>query len=124
MNGTNDWFKLVVAVLATWRVTHLLAEEDGPAEIIVRIRARLGNSFLGSLMDCFYCLSLWIAAPAALYLSRQPLAWLLHWLAISGAACLLERVTREPQSDSEIIHHEFELQKGDLKCVADKNEEL
>jgi len=47
-------------------------------------------------MDCFNCLSLWIAAPAALFVSRKPLEWLVTWLALSGAACLLERLGREP----------------------------
>ena len=81
-----------LAVLATWRVTHLLAAEDGPGDIVVRFRARLGQSFAGRLMDCFYCLSLWIAAPAALFVTRQWLEGIMVWLAISGAACLLERL--------------------------------
>jgi Protein of unknown function (DUF1360) len=88
--------RLVLAVLATWRVTHLLASEDGPADIIVRFRALLGQSIVGKLMDCFNCLSLWIAAPAALLVSRRPLEWLLIWLALSGGACLLERIGQEP----------------------------
>jgi hypothetical protein len=82
----------VLAVLATWRVTHLLASEDGPADIIVRCRALLGQSIVGKLMDCFNCLTLWIAAPVALFVSRRPLEWLLNWLALSGGACLLERI--------------------------------
>jgi hypothetical protein len=82
-------------VLATWRVTHLLANEDGPADLIVRLRVALGDSLAGSLMDCFNCLSLWIAAPAALFVARSPLVWLFVWLALSGAACLLQRMVRE-----------------------------
>ena len=85
-----------LAVLATWRVAHLLAREDGPGDIIVRFRGRLGSGFFGKLMDCFYCLSLWVAAPLALYVSRGPLDWFLVWLALSGAACLLERLGRDP----------------------------
>jgi hypothetical protein len=88
--------KFVLAVLATWRVTHLLANEDGPADIIVRFRALLGNSLAGKMMDCFNCLSIWIAAPAALFVSLKPLEWLMSWLALSGGACLLERLAREP----------------------------
>ena len=61
----NDWMLFVLAVLATWRVTHLLASEDGPADIIVRLRRRLGDGLAGSLMDCFDDVSSWIAAPAA-----------------------------------------------------------
>jgi hypothetical protein len=93
----SAWMALVLAVLATWRVTHLLANEDGPADIVVRLRKRLGDGFLGSLMDCFYCLSMWIAAPAALFVTRKPLEWLMTWLALSGGACLLERLGKQPE---------------------------
>jgi Protein of unknown function (DUF1360) len=89
-------WSFILAVLATWRVTHLLASEDGPADSIVLLRTLLGRSVVGQLIDCFNCLSLWIAAPAALFVSREPLDWLFCWLAISGAACLLERFGRDP----------------------------
>jgi hypothetical protein len=92
----DPWIGFILAVLATWRLTHLLASEDGPADLIVRFRALLGQSLAGKLMDCFYCLSLWIAAPAALFVSRRPLEWLFCWLALSGGACLLERLGQEP----------------------------
>jgi hypothetical protein len=90
------WMQFVAAVLATWRVTHLLASEDGPADLIVKFRALLGDSLAGKLMDCFYCLSLWMAAPAALFVTRRPLEWLVTWLALSGGACLLERLVKDP----------------------------
>jgi hypothetical protein len=85
------WLRLVVAVLATWRLTHLLASEDGPGDVIATIRQWLGDSFFGKLMDCFYCVSLWIAAPIAYLLMNQWREWPLLWLALSGAACLLEK---------------------------------
>jgi hypothetical protein len=94
--GLGPWLRLVLAVLATWRVTHLLANEDGPADVIVRFRALLGRSIFGQLMDCFNCLSLWIAAPAALFVSRRPVEWIFCWLALSGGACLLQRLVQEP----------------------------
>jgi len=96
MNEIGAWMRLVLAVLAVWRVTHLLVSEDGPADIIVRFRRLLGQSMVGVLMDCFNCLSLWIAAPAALFVSRKPVDWLVAWLALSGGACLLERLGQEP----------------------------
>ena len=71
MSLQNIWLRFVLAALATWRVTHLLASEDGPADVVARVRARLGENFWGRLMDCFYCLSLWVAAPAALLLTRN-----------------------------------------------------
>jgi len=90
------WSSFSLAMLATWRVTHLLAAEDGPGDVIARFRAWLGQTRVGRLMDCFNCLSLWVAAPAALFVSRSPLEWLFTWLALSGAACLLERATQQP----------------------------
>jgi Protein of unknown function (DUF1360) len=88
--------RFVLVVLATWRVTHLLAEEDGPADVLVRLRSMLGNGFVGSLMDCFNCLSLWIGAPAALFVAHSLVRWTISWLAISGAACLLQRIGEQP----------------------------
>jgi hypothetical protein len=46
-------------------------------------------------MDCFNCLSLWVAALSAFFVSRKPLEWLFCWLALSGGACLLERNGQE-----------------------------
>ena len=90
------WLRFVLAVLATWRITHLLASEDGPFDVIVRFRNALGQSWAGKLLDCFYCLSLWISAPAALFVSRSLMEWIFSWLALSGGACLLERATAKP----------------------------
>lgn len=85
--------RFCLAALATWRVTHLLAEEDGPSDAVVRLRHRLGESQAGALMDCFYCLSVWIAAPLSFGIARRARDWPLTCLAVSGAACLLERAT-------------------------------
>jgi len=93
MGDLEFWPRLVLSVLATWRVSHLLAYEDGPADLVLRLRAWAGGGLLGRMLDCFFCLSLWVAMPFALVLAREPLAWVLAWLALSGAACLLTRAT-------------------------------
>ncbi|HJP90334.1 MAG TPA: hypothetical protein VJ875_00155 [Pyrinomonadaceae bacterium] len=90
------WARLVLAVLATWRITHLLANEDGPWDLIARVRAPLGSRMWGRLMDCFQCLSLWVALPMAFFVSSRAVEILFTWLALSGAACLLERINQEP----------------------------
>src|SRR5947208_2193019 len=83
--------RFALTSLAVWRVTHLLVEEDGPADAVVRLRERLGQGHLGELMDCFYCLSIWVAAPASLAVARRRRELPVVWLALSGAACLLGR---------------------------------
>ncbi len=85
-----------IAVLAVWRVTHLLWGEDGPADLFVRLRKAAGSGFFGKLMDCFYCLSLWVAAPFALLLASSWPEKIILWLALSAGAILLERLTSPP----------------------------
>ena len=94
--------RFALASLAIWRVTHLLAEEDGPANVVVRLRERAGDGHLGELMDCFYCLSVWVAAPFGLALARRPRDAPLYSLALSGAACLLEQATSE-RADADVV---------------------
>ncbi|WP_321477391.1 DUF1360 domain-containing protein [uncultured Paludibaculum sp.] len=88
----------IVSVLAVWRVTHLLCEEDGPGDLLARLRRALGNGFFGRMLDCFYCLSLWVAAPAAWILGNNWADWILLWLGLSGGAILLERATTQTPS--------------------------
>jgi hypothetical protein len=86
-----DWLRFTLAALAVWRVSHLLAHEDGPFAVLARLRQRMGNGALGDLMDCFYCLSLWTALAVAMLILNGWRDVLLGTLGLSGAACLLER---------------------------------
>lgn len=95
------FYGLSLGIFAVWRITHLLAAEDGPGEILAWLRRRAGDGFWGRLLDCFYCLSLWAAAPVAWRLARGAAGgrggWeldVLLWLALSAGAVLLERLTR------------------------------
>jgi hypothetical protein len=103
----TPFYWLLLGVLAVWRITHLLAAEDGPWDLVLRLRRGVGDGFWGRLLDCFNCLSLWIAAPFAYVLGRTVTEQLFLWPALSGAAILLERFfEREPPSPPAIyIEH-------------------
>jgi hypothetical protein len=114
--------RFCVGALATWRVSHLLAAEDGPADVVVRLRRRAGESRIGGLMDCFNCLSVWTAMPVAATVARRPRDAPLTWLALSGAACLLERATRE-KGDLDVLWEQAEAgETGDARGEADAGE--
>ena len=83
----------VICTLAIWRITHLLSQEDGPFDAVIKFRKVFGQGFFGSLLDCFYCLSLWIAIPFAILLCNTWIDGIVTWLALSGAACLLFKLT-------------------------------
>jgi hypothetical protein len=46
-------------------------------------------------LDCFYCLSLWVAVPFSYWLGTTWPKRAVLWLALSGGAILLERITGE-----------------------------
>jgi len=85
--------EFLLCTLAVWRLSYLLSQEDGPFDVVIKFRKLLGHSFFGSLLDCFYCLSLWISLPLAVLISNQWLEGIIVWLALSGAACILFKLT-------------------------------
>lgn len=89
----HDLIITVACALATYRLAHLLASEDGPLDLLKRIRERLentwwrGGNFLGDLIGCLYCNSVWIGYGLgfvwASYLELSPV-W--SWAALGGLA--------------------------------------
>jgi hypothetical protein len=96
MDPAQFWIRFVLAALATWRLTHLLVSEDGPGNVVARLRSLLPGSMIRALASCFGCLSLWVAVPFAFFVSARFLDIVVAWLALSGAAFLLERMSPEP----------------------------
>lgn len=99
-------FLFILSVLAVWRLTHLFNKEDGPFDIIFLIRKKAGAGFFGSLLDCFYCLSIWIALPFGIWLGVTWWEKILTWLALSGAAALLEQATTKNDDNQPPLYHE------------------
>lgn len=127
----NPWLRLLLAVLAVWRITHLLARENGPWDLVARLRRRAGDGFWGGLLDCFYCLSVWIALPFALWLGEGWGERGILWPAISGAAILLDRrdpgapepLIIETRSDDELLWPEEDRPEGLPPPPPDRPEE-
>ena len=89
------YYWLFLGILAVWRVTHLLHAEDGPWDLLARFRGLFGDGPAGRLLDCFYCLSLWVAIPAAWLIGRSWKERLFLWPALSAGAILCERIGRD-----------------------------
>jgi len=86
---------LAAGILATWRVTHLVVEEDGPWDVLRRIRGLLGGIGAARLVSCFLCASVWIALPVALLLVRGWRDLVIAVAAFSAGAILLQRIAPE-----------------------------
>lgn len=105
---TNNmsWFYFFISSLAVWRITHLLGKEDGPFDIIYLMRRKAGTGFFAKLLDCFYCLSIWVALPFGIWLGVDFPQKIIMWLALSGAACLLEQATAKNDLPGKTEYHE------------------
>jgi hypothetical protein len=81
--------RIVLCVLGVWRVTHLLHAEDGPWGLLRRARGAAAGWAIGDLLGCFWCASLWVAAPFSLLGGgwRERLAL---WPALSAGAILVQ----------------------------------
>jgi len=102
-------YRLLLGTLVVWRITHLLNAEDGPWDIVVSLRKATGEGFLGKMLDCFYCLSMWVSLPLAIFLGQDLGERILLWPALSAAAILLERATdRKPSAPSAFYTEESE----------------
>ncbi|CUQ66558.1 conserved protein of unknown function [Candidatus Nitrospira inopinata] len=105
-NSEMRFYWLIIGVLAVWRVTHLFSAEDGPWQLLARLRRWAGEGLLAELLDCFYCLSLWIAMPIAWLIGEEWKEQVLLWLSFSGGAILLERVTGRSHIAPALYHEE------------------
>lgn len=102
----EQFYWLLIGILIVGRITHLFYGEDGPWDLMVRLRRVAGEGFWGDLLDCFYCLSLWIAIPLAYLLGKSWKERLLLWPALSGGAIILERLTASDELKPKVFDTE------------------
>lgn len=93
----GHFYSFLLGALGVRRVTHLLSAEDGPWELLERLRRRLGSGMLRGLFDCFYCLSIWAALAFVFAFGETWRTSLLLWPALSAAAILLEQMQNHGQ---------------------------
>lgn len=87
--------------MAVWRLSSLLANEDGPFDIFARPRNLLGvkydknnetygTNWISKGIICIWCNSVWVAAFVALSLSDDFVIWLINTLALSTIAIIID----------------------------------
>ena len=99
---------VIVLALATWRIASLLAYEDGPYNILVKFRFKLGigydeyanqvgTSMIAKLFMCVWCLSLWVGLIVTLlYICLQDIAlFALLPFALSAVAIIIHTKTED-----------------------------
>lgn len=88
-------FCLILAALATARITRLLVVDEISAGLRRRVVKRWGtDSKITYLAHCRWCVSLWVAAPTAFVALAWPNRWVLAVLAIPAASYVTGLLSR------------------------------
>jgi hypothetical protein len=90
--------------------------EDGPFAIFERARVSLRRASLAGAVDCFYCLSLWVAAPPAFALARSLWEFVIKLFALSAFAILINHLVG--LADARAVYFEEPEVKENTPCLA------
>lgn len=97
----NPWFGLVLSILAVYRISYLVAKEDGPFDLFMRIRHKTDSfdppsDWIGRGMRCILCISFWLSLIPAVGLFRGDVMEIISgWFGIAGGVLVLYKVFDE-----------------------------
>jgi uncharacterized protein DUF1360 len=82
---------ILILSLATWRISSLLVNEDGPYQMLAELRSKTIK--YTKLLECVWCVSLWIGVIliVAYYLFPLYAIWIMLPFALSAGAILADR---------------------------------
>lgn len=98
--------QIILTVLATYRISRMVAEEDGPYSVIDTLRSHTGvtrtefgfhvkyDNELGKMISCPLCLSVWVGLVlvVGLKLLPGPTRFIVAVLGVSGGSVALSRL--------------------------------
>lgn len=104
----SDLLKLIILILACYRLAQLISIDDGPFDILLKTRIKLGaydydktgkvKTSLGRGLSCPHCVGIWVSVGVVLY--AVGIGWytldLLPILVIAVAGCqsFLQEIVR------------------------------
>lgn len=94
--------ELLILSLASYKLTAMLIDYDGPLDIFLRLRELVERyqppKYRVLNFDCHFCLGTWVALPFAIYKGGTLTEILIYWFALSAFAWFFhvieERVSR------------------------------
>ena len=88
----------IVVVLAVYRVSHLIAMEEGPGSIFLLLREKVNQgNWVGRGLHCVLCISFWLSLFVPVFIMDNPPSHIresvILWLGTAGAVLTLHRLT-------------------------------
>lgn len=102
----DSYFIFLLVVMATWRATHMLTNEDGPFDVFAKLRSIVGvrydtfsvpyptNGIAGAFL-CVECMSVWISFVGALFspfYTADVRSYIVNALALSAFVIVLDNL--------------------------------
>lgn len=86
-------FEFIICTLATYKITAMLIDYDGPLDIFIRLRDFVERyqppKYRIFNFDCHFCLGTWVALPFAVYVGNGYIQVIIYWFAMSALAWFL-----------------------------------
>jgi len=85
---------LLIAALVTYRLARMIAWEEGPGGVFVRLRGKLDpdqQTWLGRGLNCPLCVGFWLALPITLLVVPPDWSLIIAWWAVAGAQTALQK---------------------------------
>lgn len=101
--------EFIVVAMAIWRVSSIVAREDGPMDIFSKFKTRVldisederlqisGRKMLNSFyrgLNCMWCNSVWFSAIASIFISISFVEWIVITLSLSTLVIMIETVVK------------------------------
>ncbi len=80
----------IIAILATYRLAHMMTREDGPFDVFANLRGAMDpeqKTWWGRGLNCALCVSFWLALPAALMAGGGAG----EWIGVAGGALIVHK---------------------------------
>ncbi len=93
-----DYGLLILSSLAVYRLSYMIAKEEGPISIFARIRGKIDpdqSTWVGRGINCPLCVSFWLSLLSTVFIlqNRDFYTTIFLWLSLAGFSAFLERAS-------------------------------
>lgn len=88
----------LLALLGTYRLSHMIVMEDGPFDVFAGLREKVGQgTWLGRGLHCVLCISFWLSYLMMIWLwlftqLLPPGTNIITWLGLAGGCLVLHKL--------------------------------
>ena len=91
----------IIFGVLVWRITRLICFENGPFDLLLKLRGLLYKNKLGKLLECFHCFGIWVSIVICLLFLPFNHFLLVGVFSVSGLASIIELFLNKHSNEQE-----------------------